>query len=345
MIGFILLCILVVIVYVLFNIVIVEENKFTLTRRFGRNCRVLHTGLNILMPFERVVMLKWNACDEDASGNVTTVLKEVSSFPLSEAKLDPPPVDALTKDSAETEINGVMWWHIVRSDNMFAILNSAESPLEQLNDLFKTAVLNVAGSRTLTQLRDSVGGDLASSIRKNLIEIIGGKLPIVVDRVAIQSVDFTDEKLVSELARMAEAKQKWIYEKEMLEVQRATIEATAHNQIARAQADAAYKKIRSLADAERLGIFESAKAKAMRETLASIIGSGIPPNDVIKVFEAVEREVLYSKINNRTTLIMGNGSERVAPIICTRTNEEVATADTVHDISDDDDLPETDKPK
>jgi len=318
--GILAMVIAAMVIYILASIKVVNENKFQLTRFFGRNFRVLHSGINNLLPFESIITLKWESEQEQSNGKTKTVINVMTEFPLSETKLDPPPVAALTKDSVKVSVNGVLWWHVVRSDNMFALVNIVVSPLEQLGMLFDAAIRDVVGSRSLSQLRNSVDGDLALAVQKNLTAQNDGRLPIVIDRVSIQDVHFENTKLVSDLASMAVLKQKMVHQKETLDLEVAVIEAEARNKMARTRADAECLQAVTLASCERDAAYATARADAARKMLVAITSTGVPAADLAKVYDAVSRETLYGKVNEHTTLILSDGHGATPgvsmPIVC-----------------------------
>lgn len=196
--GIVLICLLVLI---LKSFYLVKQAEVIVIERLGKFNRILGPGLHFVIPFiEFPRHVIWSHLKDIEGQRYYRFRKILERIDLREAVYDFPKQSVITKDNVTTEINAIVYYHIV--DPRAAVYEVFDLP-EAIEKLAQTTLRNLIGSMDLDETlvsRDQINARLRATLDEAAL-----KWGVNVTRVELQDVNPpTDIKLAMEKQMRAE---------------------------------------------------------------------------------------------------------------------------------------------
>lgn len=173
-----------VVIIVIKGVVLVQQAEAIIIERLGRFHRVLHSGVNIIIPFfDKIRTMEWRFIHQDVSGKTEIVNQHLSRLDLRERVFDYPEQHVITKDNVSLTIDAIIYFQI--TDPKRAIYEIANLP-EAIEKLTQTSLRNVVGGMELDECLVS-RNEINNSLRELLIGATD-KWGVRIGRVEIQDI-------------------------------------------------------------------------------------------------------------------------------------------------------------
>jgi len=330
---------------------VVPAGRFRATTLMGKYHRILRPGFYALVPFERLVRMRWTEVVETSDGGGREVARDVVDFPSAADKFDPPPLTVRTQDKADMSLNGVVWWSVAHAD--FEFFERTADPVSLLFEMYKQAAKNVVGKMTAADVARATYDDVAQGLHENLTKLLEGS-GIVIARCGVQGIDYPREiaKKLGEEAKLrqqqeaenlryrqqqeadvarelnrrrlatevaATAKSAAEHEAEVLAIQ---TRARAAKTAADAEAEAQATERRAAAEARATAARAAAEAEGVQKRMEALLGTARkldPQVDLVELYRTHALEPLWRSPGIRPSVLMmpnigGRGAgDAVAP--------------------------------
>ena len=304
---FLLILVVVAVVFAVKGLQIVPQANVRIVERLGKYSRTLKPGINFIIPFIEIV-LRPDISTYDkaitASGGSNSQMRYLSSskgdVPLAEIIMDPPSIDAISKDNALVYPDSIVFFRIV--DPVKAVYEIENLGLA-LFKLIETTLRQQIGVMNADQIitgRESIGNAV-----KQALEEASGTWGVVITRVELEEIRF-DEEVTTALSaqRAAELEGRALVATQEREREAIVIAADADKKKVILEAEAKFEQERLEAEADFLKASRVLEGQAKgTEALAKAFASN--PTAIVAL-EALKAQVEVAKAigeSNNTLII------------------------------------------
>ncbi|MBT7626436.1 MAG: SPFH/Band 7/PHB domain protein [Proteobacteria bacterium] len=304
---FLFVLLIVAVVFGLKSLQTVPQANVRLVERLGKYNRTLRPGINFIIPFIEIVLRPdISTYDKELSdsGDARSRLRFLSSargdIPLAEIIMDPPSIDAISKDNALVYPDSIVYFRIV--DPVKAVYEIENLGLA-LYKLIETTLRQQVGVMNADQIitgREAIGNAVEQAL-----ENASGVWGVVVTRVELEEIRF-DEEVTTALSaqRAAELEGRALVAQQEREREATIIAAEAEKRKVVLEAEAKFEQERLEAEAEFLKASRALEGQAKgTEALAQAFASN--PTAVVAL-EALKAQIEVAKAigeSNNTLII------------------------------------------
>jgi regulator of protease activity HflC (stomatin/prohibitin superfamily) len=283
---------------------VVPQANVRIVERLGKYNRTLKPGINFIIPFvESVLRPDISTYDAGSSGSKSQ-MRYLSSprgdVPLAEIIMDPPSIDAISKDNALVYPDSIVFFRIV--DPVKAVYEIENLGLA-LFKLIETTLRQQIGLMNADQIvtgRESIGNTV-----KQALEEASGTWGVVISRVELEEIRF-DEEVTSALSaqRAAELEGRALVAAQEREREAIVIAADADKKKVILEAEAKFEQERLEAEADFLKASRVLEGQAKgTEALAKAFASN--PTAIVAL-EALKAQIEVARAigeSNNTLII------------------------------------------
>ena len=271
---------------------IVSQGSVRLVERLGKYNRTLRPGINFIIPFLDSIKVpnittydKDPANPEKAQTRLRYIVSSAGDIPTVEIIMDPPSIDAISKDNAIVYPDAILYFRIV--DPVKATYEVENLGLA-VYKLLETTLRQQIG--TLTADEVIVGRELIGASIKSALEEASSAWGTAITRVELEEVRF-DEDVTKALSdqRAAELQGRALVAKNEREREATIIAAEADKQKVILQAEAEFERERLQAEADFLKASRALEGQA-KGTEALALALSKNPNAVVAL-EALKAQV------------------------------------------------------
>ena len=271
---------------------IVSQGSVRLVERLGKYNRTLRPGINFIIPFLDSIKVpnittydKDPANPEKAQTRLRYIVSSAGDIPTVEIIMDPPSIDAISKDNAIVYPDAILYFRIV--DPVKATYEVENLGLA-VYKLLETTLRQQIG--TLTADEVIVGRELIGASIKSALEEASSAWGTAITRVELEEVRF-DEDVTKALSdqRAAELQGRALVATNEREREATIIAAEADKQKVILQAEAEFERERLQAEADFLKASRALEGQA-KGTEALALALSKNPNAVVAL-EALKAQV------------------------------------------------------
>tara|TARA_B110000879_G_C11142254_1_gene500865 strand:+ start:635 stop:1663 length:1029 start_codon:yes stop_codon:yes gene_type:complete len=286
---------------------VVPQGSVRLTERLGRYNRSLNPGVNFIIPFiENIKVPNITTYDKDADNpdsgktRLRNIVSSSGDIPTLELIMDPPSIDAISKDNAIVYPDAILYFRIVDAAK-------ATYEIENLGlaiyKLVETTLRQQIGLLSADEI--IIGRDLIGSSIKSALEEASGVWGTVITRVEIEEIRF-DKEVTKALSdqRAAELKGRALVISSEREREATIITAEAEKKKVILEAEADFEKERLQAEADFLKASRELEGQA-KGTEALALALSKNPNAVVAL-EALKAQIEVARAigqSNNTLII------------------------------------------
>ena len=293
---FLLVLLLVAIVFGFKALQTVSQANVRIVERLGKYNRTMKPGINFIIPFVEVVLRPdISTYDKELTDTGKTIsrLRFLSSasgdIPLAEIIMDPPEIDAISRDNAQVYPDSIVYFRVV--DAVKAVYEVENLGLA-LYKLIETTLRQQVGVLNADQIitgREAIGNAV-----KQALETASGAWGVVITRVELEEIRF-DKEVTEALSaqRAAELEGRALVAKQEREREATIIAAEAEKRKVVLEAEAKFEQERLEAEAEFLKASRALEGQAQgTEALAQAFASN--PTAVVAL-EALKAQIEVAK--------------------------------------------------
>ena len=271
---------------------IVSQGSVRLVERLGKYNRTLRPGINFIIPFLDTIKVpnittydKDPANPEASKTRLRYIVSSAGDIPTVEIIMDPPAIDAISKDNALVYPDAIAYFRIV--DPVKAAYEVENLGLA-VYKLLETTLRQQIG--TLTADEVIVGRELIGSSIKSALEEASAAWGTSITRVELEEIRF-DEDVTKALSdqRAAELQGRALVAKNEREREATIIEAEGEKQKVILQAEAQFELERLQAEADFLRASRALEGQA-KGTEALALALSKNPNAVVAL-EALKAQI------------------------------------------------------
>lgn len=301
---FLLILVVVAVVFTVKGLQIVPQANARIVERLGKYNRTLKPGINLIIPFVESVLRSDISTYDTESGGSKSQMRYLSSskgdVPLAEIIMDPPSIDAISKDNALVYPDSIVFFRIV--DPVRAVYEIENLGLA-LFKLIETTLRQQIGVMNADQIitgRESIGNAV-----KQALEEASGTWGVVVTRVELEEIRF-DEEVTTALSaqRAAELEGRALVATQERDREATVIAADADKQKVILEAEAKFEQERLEAEADFLKASRILEGQAKgTEALAQAFASN--PTAIVAL-EALKAQIEVARAigeSNNTLII------------------------------------------
>ncbi|WP_075881798.1 SPFH domain-containing protein [Vreelandella massiliensis] len=170
------------------GLVIVQQSESVVIERLGSFNRVLESGVNIIIPFidkpRPITMTRYKRVE----GEFIPQTKEETRIDRRETVMDFPGQPVVTIDNVTVQIDGALYYTIVKPENA---VYQVENMSQAVETLAKTSLRSVVGQMELDKLfasRSEVNADIQQAMEEP-----ASKWGIKINRVELQDIQMPEE--------------------------------------------------------------------------------------------------------------------------------------------------------
>ena len=179
-----LIFVVLVVVFFLSGFKIVNQAQVMIIERLGRFNRILHPGLQFIIPFiDTVRGVHWKNTVRLATGESYSVYTIVDKIDLRESVFDFPRQNVITKDNVTISINALLYFQII--DPKSAVYEIENLP-EAIEKLTQTTLRNVIGEMDLDTTFTS--RDIINEKLRAILDDATNKWGVKINRVELQDI-------------------------------------------------------------------------------------------------------------------------------------------------------------
>lgn len=271
---------------------IVPQGSVRLVERLGKYNRTLNPGVNLIIPFlEKIKIPHITTYDKDENNpnngktRLRNIVSSAGNIPTFEHIMDPPSIDAISKDNAIVYPDAILYFRIVDAAKAsYEIDNLGLS----IYKLVETTLRQQIGLLTADEI--IVGRDMIGAAIKSALEEASGVWGTIITRVEIEEIRF-DKEVTQALSdqRAAELKGRALVIASEREKEATVISAEAEKRKIVLQAEADFEKERLQAEADFLKASRELEGQA-KGTEALALALSKNPNSVVAL-EALKAQI------------------------------------------------------
>lgn len=289
------------VVFGLKGIKIVKQAEIIVIERLGKFDRVLHSGINFIIPFiDAPRAIQWRVLAKTPDGRSFAIIEERTRLDLRESVLDFPRQNVITKDNVTIGIDALIYFQVIDPESAVYQIQNLPEAIEKLT---QTTLRNIIGELDLDETlvsRDTINAKLRA-----ILDEASHKWGVKVNRVELKDITPpTDIQQAMEKQMKAERDRRAaILEAEGLK-KAAILEAEGQKeaQINRAEGEKQSAVLVAEGNAQARIRQAQAEAEAIQMTINAIKGSGQPDKYLIamkyletlkKMTEGQNNKVVY----------------------------------------------------
>lgn len=293
---FLLVLLLVAVVFGFKSLQTVPQANVRIVERLGKYNRTLKPGINFIIPFVEVVLrpdISTYDKELNAAGNAVSRLRFLSSasgdIPLAEIIMDPPEIDAISKDNAQVYPDSIVYFRVVEPVKAVYEVENLGLALYKLIETTLRQQVGVLNADQIITGREAIGNAV-----KQALEAASSAWGVVITRVELEEIRF-DKEVTEALSaqRAAELEGRAVVAKQERERDATVIAAEAEKRRIVLEAEAKFEQERLEAEAEFLKASRALEGQAKgTEALAQAFASN--PTAVVAL-EALKAQIEVAK--------------------------------------------------
>lgn len=292
------LVVVLVVVFGLKAIKIVKQAEVIVVERLGKFDRVLHSGINFIIPFiDAPRGTQWRVTAKAPDGRSFVINEERTILDLRESVLDFPRQNVITKDNVTIGIDALIYFQVIEPQSAVYQIQNLPEAIEKLT---QTTLRNIIGALDLDETL--VSRDTINTKLRTILDEASHKWGVKVNRVELKDImpPIDIQQAMEKQMKAERDRRAAILEAEGMK--RAAIleaEGQKESQINMAEGDKQSAILRAEGNAQARIRQAQAEAEAIEMTINAIKGSGQPDKYLIAMKYLETLKTMVDGQNNK----------------------------------------------
>lgn len=280
---------------------IVQQAEVMLIERFGKFHKILHSGVNIIIPIiDKPRDVNWRSTKFMTHGQVTQ-FEMTSKIDLREQVFDFPSQSVITKDNVAIEINAMIYFQVTDPVKVAYEISNLPDAIEKLT---QTSLRNLVGEMELDQTLSS--RDQINSQLRIILDEATEKWGVKINRVELQDINppLDIRQAMEKQMRAERDRRATILESEGKKQSAILVaEGERESDILQAKGEKEAQVLIAEGKAEAIQRVADAEAMAIKAIAESVKGSGADPTQYLIAVKYIDAFKQIAAHNDKVIFI------------------------------------------